>query len=234
MPRRYTKKRVTRRKPKTLSKPQQRQVAKIARRVDNQEKDLKYIQYDFQTNISDSWTGPANFLYYPVQGIAGYVDYQDLTAGQSQRLANEITIKSIQFNYTLYQGDDSNVVRMIIFQWMQQDISNFPIVGDIVMGTGGTAPWLEPRNYQNKANYKILYDHTHNLSAAAGNNSVITRHVQLAGKLKLKNLKASDNNTNGFGATLIKGNIYYMFVSDSSVVSHPSITMKVRLLFTDA
>lgn len=222
-------------KPRGLSKAQKQQVVHIARRIDNKSKDLKFAQYDFTTTQNTTWTGPVSFILHPAQSVAGYGTILDLANSQSGRIANEIEVVHIQWNFQIIGADSSNVFRIIIFQWMVDNSQDQPAVGDIVMGTGAFFPHLEPLNYQNKAKYRIMYDKTHQLSTAAGNDLTINRHVSFYGKkIPVKKLKYTDNTQNGFGAYMVKGAIYYMLVSDSSVVSHPTINWKVRMLFTDA
>jgi len=234
----YTSRRRTyKRKKRTnaLSAPAKRQVRQIVKKIESQNTDLKFVFAEYTTPISDSWIGPSNFISWPVQGIHGYGTVADLANVQSQRIGNEIEIKHIQFNYSLDCADTANIVRVVLFQWFQQDSSNFPTIGDIFMNNGAGYPWLDMYNYENKKNFKILYDRTHSLSASAGNPYTTVIKQKFYGKrIPIKRIKFAGDAESGYPALLVKGNIYYMFISDSSVPAHPNIKMAVRTLFTDA
>lgn len=218
-----------------LSAPAKRQVRQIVKKIEAQNTDLKFTYYEFTNSVSDVWTGPAAFIDWPVQGIQGYGTVQDLANTQSQRIGNEVEIKHIQFNYSLDVADSANIFRVVLFQWFQQDESNFPTIGDIFMNNGAGYPWLDMYNYENKKNFKILYDRTHSLSSSAGNPFTTVVKQKFYGKrIPMKRVKFYSNAESGFAARLVKGNIYYMFISDSAVIAHPTIKFATRLLYTDA
>lgn len=234
-PKTSRRRRYTRKSRQTLSTAAKRQVYKIAKRLDNKEKDMKFTFYEYSTTVSDNWTGPASFITWPVQGVQAYTSVKDLGGSESQRIGNEIEISHIQFNYRIDVADTSNVFRVVIFQWFQQSDSNFPTIGDIFMNNGAGYPYLDMYNYENKKNFKILFDKTHTLSGNAGNNATIINHKKWYGAgIPIKKIKFLGNSESGFNANIVKGALYYMFVTDSTVISHPSINMAVRMLYTDA
>lgn len=216
-----------------LNKTEKKQVRAIAKRVDNSMKDVKFSYYEFTTTISDNWTGPDAAVGWPAQTVQGFGNIADLMNTQSGRIGNSINLKSFDFSYTLYAGDSVNNVRVIIFQWLL-DNTTVPTVGDIVIGTGGAYDWLKPINYEYRRNFRILYDQVHGLSTNAGNNNTITRKLKFYGKrLPVKKITFETNTAQGFSASIIKGALYYMLVSDSAVATHPRIEMNGFMRFTD-
>jgi len=103
------------------------------------------------------------------------------------------------------------------------------------MNNGSGYPYLDMYNFENKKNFRILYDKTHTLSTNAGNSAtIIGKRKWFGSSIPIKRIKFLGNSESGFIANIIKGALFYMFISDSTVVSHPTINMAVRLLYTDA
>lgn len=211
-----------------------RAVKKYVHRVVDAQPEVKFTQYEFDASLIDTTGNPSVLIYHPVQGVNAYSNVADLADTPSQRVGNQIEIKQVNLNWSMTVGDATNIVRIVFFQWLQET-AEFPLFGDIFMGDSTGQPWLQPYNYVYRANYKILYDKVFTLSASAGNPAVIVKHLTIpASRLRIKKMKYTSNGQFGFAADVIKGNLYYAFMSDSSITPNPQINLTTRMLFTDA
>lgn len=152
---------------------------------------------------------------------------------QSQRVGNDITASHLQIKYqlqndTLVGNDASNTIRIIYFQWREDDTVNIPTVNDILYRPNTSVPWVNALyHFDKRESFKILYDRRHEIAfntsnpVAFGDRSFI----------KLPHKKISFNVTNGSTG---KNKIYCLFVSDSGAVPHPSFVNQARLYYRDA
>lgn len=182
---------------------------------------------------------------------AGVIEYLTNISGgtnDSQRIANEITIKSLDLRYeiTAAGNDITNIVRVILFR----DMSAGPAVTPPVVATTPTGAGVlqsqsddpvpvvyitnglqavQPFLSENRDRYKILMDRTHVLGDATNSNLpyrvVASRYIK-------KNMKVKyyDSNANSSD----KGSLYLMFISDSSAINHPVYVFNCKIIYTDA
>lgn len=141
-----------------------------------------------------------------------------------------ISPKTIHARVQLAAYDATNIFRLILFQWSD---SSTPVTSGVLdpalVGTA-YAP-VGYRNWTNRHVYKILVDRTIQLQNTAyltgGNGNVITFDMFYKGK-KLRNVYYASAS-----ATIQKGGLYLLCVSDSSVAQHPGITFTCETVFTD-
>lgn len=210
-----------------LSQTQKRQVRSIVKRVNPPE--LKYTVGTFNTTISNVAT-IYELVNYPIQGVEGYADEQNLdSTNGASRIGNQITIKNIQWRWTITIGDAINYVRVILFQFMDSTTIVTPLPGDVICDVANN-PWIQPINPLNRQKIRILFDKTYHLQS--GGQETVTRKLNI--KPPTKDIRFATNITAGFAAEVIKGKLFYLLVSDSGAIAHPSWQNTVRLCFTDS
>lgn len=227
MPRRVYRKRRPKRTRKTYKRSMVKTIARVVRRINPPE--LKYTCSYYYDNIT---TSPQIFelVNWPVQGVEGYNSDQNFNdINGAGRIGNQISVKNIQWRFTISPGDNTNFIRVIMFQFMDNSTVTVPIVGDILCNYGNS-PWLQPINVLNRQKIKILFDKTYHIQT--GGLSTITRTMNI--KPPIKSIRFTRDTTAGFPAEIIKGKLYYLLVSDSGTIPHPGWINTTRLCFTDA
>lgn len=224
----YTKRRFVRRtggrrRPcKKLNKCQVREVKSlIGRRVET-----KYIDCLNQVLTGIQNNGTIFSISNPSQG-----------AGQAQRVGDSITIKKIVIRYSCVGYDPTNLMRVIVFKWLNDNAVSSPATG-YIMDNGwlgqDTAP-LADYNFNNIAghDFVVCYDKLHTLSnnaaGAAPGSTVRAGKIVLTGK-KLHKPKIEYN----AGLTTGEGMYYLLVISDSGVAGHPKFNAAGRTTYIDA
>lgn len=172
---------------------------------------------------------------WPAQGIQGIGDDDDVENTQSQRIGNEIYIKKIcvRFACTMSGVARSNVFRIIFFQWKEDTRHDEPDVGSILDSPSDGYSFLSPYNITTAAKYKILYDRTFSMYEQS-NSAQIVRTLNFYGKkIPIKKIRFATNVDSGPTANVIKGDIFYMLMSDASEET-PSFILSQTMYYTDA
>lgn len=185
--------------------------SQAAKALNNRAERYYYLNTSYATGTSSSTT----------PGIVSMTDVSQETssAGDSVRSGDEIYITSFQFRYYLTVGDSYNVIRMMFFQWQQDDT---PTAADILADTSSN-PVLSPYRKDTSGHYKILYDKVHVLDTY---NTVQKASGFISKSLK-KKIKYDGGTTTG------QNKIYFLNVSDSAAVAHPSYFLTTQLNFKD-
>lgn len=142
------------------------------------------------------------------------------------RDGDQLTIRSLQFNYVLTLADTTNVMRVILFQWFDSTQSVQPIPSNILIDTAIGRAVASPYSHDYRYQFKILYDKTHVLDS---NTPVINRRVFLK-RFPFKHKKiqyvgaSSTNHNNG---------LFALVISDSAVGPNPTITYSGKFNFSD-
>lgn len=153
----------------------------------------------------------------------------------NQRVGDRIHASMIELNYSVVGYDSTNLMRIIIFKWNNDDGQYSPISSSILQFISVDYAPLSTYNYDNfKAkDFTICYDKTHALSfndnAAVPGSQVITVRTKLFGK-RLGNKNINFNT----GATTGEGKYYLLAISDSAVAGHPKLNYDIRLTYSDA
>ncbi len=147
--------------------------------------------------------------------------------GNTQRIGNQINCKYMQLKYQMSAGDNTNIMRYIVFQWREDNLGNAPSVDDILYRGANSNPWTNALyNYDNRHQYTILYDRRHQLDydnptdTFGGSNYLKIKHKKMDYPIP-----AAITGTNA---------IYILVVSDSAAGNHPIITNQGRLYYYDA
>lgn len=162
--------------------------------------------------------------------------FYDLTApaegtGSDQLVGSTIDLKSLQYRFTFVRGDDTNYVRYMIFQWrpdsqndfpswaqmMQFQVSGFPlglteIMSPYILGDGGTN------------NFKVLVDDQFYIDAD-NPIQIIKGFINKGYNKKLEVNGPVQQGTN---------HLFLMFVSDSTMISHPLVYGYTRARYYDS
>lgn len=157
-------------------------------------------------------------------------------ATANTRVGDKITVKRIEFNYEVQGYDATNVMRVIVFKWNNDDGAYAPTVAGILDSgvVGGTNAPLAPYAWDNfkAGDFEILYDQQHSLSwgaPATAGAEVQTHRVKLWGR----GLGSSADIQLNAGAITGKGKYGVLVISDSSVSGHPKFAWHARLVFSD-
>jgi len=151
----------------------------------------------------------------------------------SARDGDRVKLIGLEFRFDTYlQGfggtnDFTNTVRLTFYQYRPMSSGSHPVIADIYQDSNSVAqsPTSSAFNWDNRADYKILYDRRFFLSgngpAVVGENVV---RVPLKGCIQY----SSGSNTLG------QNQLFYIMSSDSLVATHPLINIYTRVTYTDA
>lgn len=153
----------------------------------------------------------------PNQGVA-----------DGQRVGDKIMIKEFDFKFNLIFGDPTQVVRIILFRWYE-DNTVAPTAAQILQNPLGFSV-NSGINHDNikKGLFHIMVDRTYALSGT-GSTASIARTIKVFGRrLGRKGIE--------FNNGLVTGNnhIYALFISDSTAAPNPTLNWYSRLTYTDA
>lgn len=162
--------------------------------------------------------------------------------GASTRDGDEINLKSISLRYhlrtddTLTNGSNnlscSNVVRIMLVQWKEQSL---PTAAQILEDTDAIQNLQTHYNWENRRNYKVLYDRRHNLVPSmalgtAGSSEIVPARANgqtlIFGKKLVKKLTYDGSATAGE-----KNSIYLMMIANTTTGA-PEIFYESRILFS--
>jgi len=145
------------------------------------------------------------------------------------RVGIDVQPTEVLSQYTWVGSTDvTNLVRMIIFQWHPDNAIDSPSLGEILETSilGVNLGAYEQYSIPSEQKYKILYDRSFSLvnGSSADTLQVTVPMHRIRGKmLPMKFI----------GATTGTNMLYVLYVSDSSVVPHPTITVFHRVRFLD-
>lgn len=160
--------------------------------------------------------------------------FQNVTGGISQgitdtqRIGDKIRIRGIQVEGWCTVADTTNLVRICVFQWKQNNALVAPASNYIIQYTGsGIAPMSPFNNDLQGGNYVMLY--TRVLKLVSGTDKSIVRFRFRVPMKYCKRLVefyvAGTQGTN---------HIYMMGISDSGAPAHPNLFMMARVWYEDA
>lgn len=155
------------------------------------------------------------------------IDMSQIVQGDRRidRTGATVQNMTLDFTYDILVGDATNLLRVTLFQWYENDATSPPNLNTLYEN-GGIAPNVSMWNtrYRNKE-FAILYDRKHVLTQTS-NDQV---HVDRMG-LKPKRNKITFNP----GSVLGNNKIYLIVSSDSGVVPHPDFFYQLRINFKNA
>lgn len=156
-------------------------------------------------------------LSTPIQGVA-----------DGQRVGDKLKAKLFNFRFNLIFGDPTQVVRVILFRWYE-DNTVAPTAAQILQNPLGF-PVTTGINHDTikKGQLHVMFDKTYSMSGT-GSSASIFRSIKIYGR-KLGKKGIEFNN----GAITGVNHIYALFQSDSTAAPNPVINWYSRLEYTDA
>lgn len=203
---------------------------KKSKRQREQESKIKQISYrqamkalnnNAETKfwLFNDWSGGVSSTTTIGIGDMSLIPQETSSATDSVRVGDEVRVSSIQFRYYLTCADTTNVIRLILFQWHQDDT---PAGSDILGST--SQPLTSPYRKDTKGHYTILWDKTHHLTL--GNNSVVGGKGFISRGFKRK-IRYDAATTTG------QGKFFLLNVSDSSAATHPYYYWTFQINYKD-
>lgn len=207
----------TKKKTKVAEKTIKSIAKKEAKKVVAQNVESKWFQYIgtlTPTNVV-AWTGGLTDV---AQGD-----------GNGQRNGDKIMPKKLKFTLAITAGDPTNFIRCLVVRWRDNDSGAIgsPFDADKVLQVGASSfiDWTSDYLYSNKKNFDILYDKTWTFVQQADT------HIRIVTKtIKLGKVPVVYNPTALTGT----GRLFFLYLSDSGVVSHPEIDVASTFFYTDA
>lgn len=156
--------------------------------------------------------------------IGAIYNLTEITQGDSDssRDGDSVTAMSYQIRFSATVGDNDNIVRLVVFQW--HDLNSLPSVGQILPYTSSSLAVYAPYRHDTKPMFKILADKV----------LILDSDDPIAyGKIFISkgfNRKIQFNTPSG---STIHNGLYLLAVSNSGVVTHPSISYVSRCRYKD-
>lgn len=206
---------------KNLNKYQVKEVAKkVTQKMLNKNIETKHVL------LSSPAPGPD-----PVTNLCTPLQLTVMTTGTGQNdiLGAKCRLTSLWINYVLNIGDSTNIVRVIVFQDKMNNAVTPAFQGQLFTN-GYVHPITSMYNTDLvPSRYHILYDRCIVLD---------TDDPQYCGHIRIKDFPKRTLEFQGGSPTIINaqamGHLYFYVVSDSSLVTHPTIEYEVALFYKDA
>lgn len=203
-----------------LSEPQKAQVKKTIKQIlANHIQHKQWVEFH---TVNVDFSGGVYHITPIPQGV-----------GERARVGNSIRPKRLKMRVHSAIADNTNMVRMIIFRWHPSAAAGVPTPASILDDTaptihlGTTAAPLMPHNWDDRSMYTVLWDRTFVLDSQAPQQAVLT--LDLYGKKLGSRISYVDSST-----TAVMNGLYVLYVSDSGVAAHPSLSFTSELEFEDA
>lgn len=199
-------------KRKKFSQAEKKQYA-IAMKAyaDRERKEVEVKRFvDSQTNQAISYSGTVYNLLEPAQGD-----------GVDERIGDVVTAKSILLRYQINHADSTNTMRIIVFKYMAPGT---PSPSTILESTATTGASLEPINWENRRDIRVLYDNLIASSTYTNATTVEKAYIKRIGKVQF----------DPAATTSQWGGLFLLAISDSSTVSHPLITFRSSVKYIDS
>lgn len=138
-----------------------------------------------------------------------------------ERVANDVypTLLDFYFEWILDPADSTNLCRLTLIHWFDDDATIVPTLGNVFEDTSGSRP-LSPFNFNNKGGnrtFSVLFDRIYTVSVS-GSQSKASR-IKLFGKRLPNEINFNDS------ASLAGKNKVYIILWSDSTVSGPSFKL---------
>lgn len=173
-------------------------------------------------------------LKYYDETLSDFIDYNGAVycltdmaqgLGDSQRVGDKISIKSMLIRGTLAEADLRNIIRIIIFQWYPVDSASAPVPAQILQAIG-TWGIVSPYIHDTRNQFGILVDKMYNLNTS----STPYRPFEIRVPLKYAKKSVNFNAAGLFGSN----HICALVITDSSASTHPTVSFYTRVYYTDS
>lgn len=149
--------------------------------------------------------------------------------GINNFLGNTIIPQAVLVKYFIHTSELRNVVRVMIFQWMDSAI---PSLSGVLQHTN--LPTLSPTLITNKPYIRVLYDHTHQFAPSAGGDVLRGEGVTDPVTVYIPGKRLKPLRYNASTNFVQDGQIYILHVSDDAVTPSPQISYCTRVTFDDS
>lgn len=188
----------------------------------------KVAEYKVKDVYSDYYTVDYNGQIFNITNLIdqGNADYQ--------RNGDSIYGLALNLHYNVKAVDTTNQFRVIIFRWKMDTFKgNEPQVNMILQPTGIGQPYapLTPCYHDMRSQYDILYDNFH-LCVNDSNHPSGQPYIDHVRKY-IKCKRKIDYSYNDAGQNKGSDQLYMLVITDSAVVSHPSIQYWIRFHYVD-
>lgn len=175
-------------------------------------------------NQQSEWKHHTRTTTIAVDDVGVMTDHCAVAQGDADtdRDGDQIMAYSMNFRYTYGGADNTNVARIIFFQWFPQST---PAINDILIFATGYEV-LSMYNTDKADQYKILYDRTFDFELNGA--GTLETHSR-SGKIKLSRKKIKYN----AGTTVGSNKVYSLVVSDSTAIAHPGFFCVTKLNYRD-
>lgn len=146
---------------------------------------------------------------------------------QLSRVGNEIYLKSLYIKGKVTIADTTNVVRVMIVQWMKETASFTALQQILFNNSIAGFTWESPYAKEQAGNFKIIWDRTFNLTNVQA--PIILFRKRLTRGFK-KNIRY---NSQIGGNLVVKGALFLVALSDSLAIPNPGIDFETRINFVD-
>lgn len=198
-------------KHKSLTTKQRKEVRKIVRVDRRLNNETKYFDKAASSSMTDQWTWVQLVLPTPGDADAG------------DRNGDKIMPLHMEIRGAISYGDTYDTVRMVIFRVKSGTSSNS------YFHYGSSAPnsysVYSPYTHDKRANIEVLYDRTLAVNSSGGNAVTIVKDLRLA-KKKIQFFAGT--------STYETGGLYLAFCSDSTIAPHPGFIYNIRTFYDDA
>jgi len=144
------------------------------------------------------------------------------------RIGYAVRLVMAEMRLVITISDPANLIRLILFRWTDYSSpSSIPGVADVLNNTGFT--FTSPPNVDNvRANRLfIMHDRLYSLAVGVNDQQLIKRKFY-GKKLGRKKIAWTGN------SSAAANHMYFMIVSDSAAVTHPSFDINVYTYYTDS
>lgn len=168
-------------------------------------------------------------------GAAGQIfQISDIAQGDTDqtRDGDRLMLKKFFVRGVVQYSDATNLFRLIFFQWKP---ATTPTIASVLLnGPSGNPDVWSSYTHDLRQQVNILWDKTWHLEGnASASTSPLTTTSQRMFKVTIARRFAKQLQYTG-GTTTGTNQIWYLALSDSSAVGHPTMTMSVKFHFTDS
>lgn len=213
-----------------LNVRQKKQVKNLIRNV----QELKFFGWN---SVSAPVTNVGNLTGVPFDVPQG--DTDQTRDGDKLQWCGNIDFRMQVVNGLGATADVYNNVRVVIFQWHP---NSAPVAGNILLtgaGGGGIVDIYSNYSHDFRQEYKILFDKVFNTigpgsNVAVSNGPITEKTTTGLLKFKISTKKASKNVQYSNGGLSATNRIYILTISDSSLVTHPTIAYSMKTFYRDS
>jgi len=149
-------------------------------------------------------------------------------SGINQHVGREVTLRSIQFNYTTMVNAATGVDQLhrILLVYDRQTNASALTAAQVLAAVDPHSP----RNLENRKRFKILYDRTHALNASGEPGSFATRRFYR----RLRHPVTFNAGVAGTVADIVTGSLYLVAIgSEAAGAPAGFVTFSSRIRYTD-